>query len=86
MNPPILPWHKLAAYDIIPHAWDWDLDRDEIAAIIARHDPAAAQQEATVRLLEQALGCLDYSDISAVTFADMVRAHLRTLSGEKGST
>lgn len=60
MNPPILPWHKEAAYKI-GMLLDANAPTDEMMSeIIAAHDPAAAQQEvaqheATVRLLEAAL-------------------------------
>ncbi len=92
MNPPVLSWHREAANDITPHAWDWD-DVD-IAAIIAAHDPHAAQQEvaqheATVRLLREALPYI--ADAAFVQFTpgtkelrDEIRAHLAALR-EKGT-
>ena len=80
MNPPILPWHREAANDITPHAWDWD-DVD-IAAIIARHDPHAAQQQETVRLLE---GAEPWVSRCEMKLATQIRAHLAALRG-KGET
>jgi hypothetical protein len=51
MNPPVLPWHLKAAEDITD---EWEaMTQSDIAAIISRHDPHAAQQQETVRLLEE---------------------------------
>lgn len=53
---PILPWHREAAKaaNLVHANGDWSSTENPdtvIAAIIARHDPHAAQQQETVRLL-----------------------------------
>lgn len=50
-QPTILPWHREAAHRLHGHIYTaGHADRDDLAAIIARHDPHAE----TLRLLEDA--------------------------------
>jgi hypothetical protein len=79
MNPPVLPWHKKAAEDI---TGEWHaMTQSDIAAMIARHDPHAAQHAETVRLLRRAAAALyaapypEYEKLS-----DEIRAHLAALN------
>jgi len=63
MTPTVLPWHPIAARDCCNFAEHWyrgpaqtlppGTFGENMTAIIARHDPHAAQPEETVRLLEE---------------------------------
>ena len=83
MNPPVLPWHREAA-DLATAAYDRLREDkgcriiDDIAAIIARHDPYAAQHAETVRLLGEAVLHVKYSG-PARLLHDEIRAHLAAL-------
>ena len=92
MNSPVLPWHLLAADDVMALNYPPGDARTNIARCVAAHDPHAAQQqvaqhEATVRLLRRAAAALyaapypEYEKLS-----DAIRAHLRTLRGKGGAT
>lgn len=90
---PVLPWHREAAKEI-------EIEPDScktvgyIAAIIARHDPHAAQHEKTVRLLEEAFHMLNMTPRrpihepfhvalhkTNIALADRIRAHLAAMKG-----
>jgi predicted signal transduction protein with EAL and GGDEF domain len=91
MNPPILPWHHEAAKEILrTQATGYhgaDMNDKDAAAIIAAHDPHAAQQQETVRLLrraEAALYAAPYPEYEKLS--DKIRAHIAAQRGGGGAT
>ena len=67
-----------------------NMNEDErVAAIIARHDPHAAQHATTLRLLEEALDCISISDGTChviqehVDIREQIRAHLAAMKGSQ---
>jgi hypothetical protein len=89
MNPPVLPWHSAAAKEILDaHLFGNGIQ--DAAAIIAAHDPHAAQHQETVRLLEEALAyvaeCAEQDYAGAPELRDEIRAHLAAQRGEGGAT
>lgn len=84
-QPTILPWHREAAKEIILRCNDdWHVPEDT-AAIIARHDPHAAQHATTLRLLRDAYAAMvrwGYPDLGPL-LAREIRAHLAAQGGGK---
>ena len=101
---PILPWHREAAKDCCRFGEHWcngpgatlpdGTFGDNMAAIIAAHDPHAAQQEETVRLLSDLVELADAAMKAAnrdgaesdrTEELKEIRTHLAALRG-KGET
>lgn len=83
MSTPILPWHREAAKEINARMSTHYVD---LAQLLARHDPAAAQHAETVRLLDSASRYLVVGESSeAAKLSFEIRRHLATLRGEKGT-
>lgn len=91
-QPIVLPWHREAAHKLHGHIYTvGHADRDDLSAIIARHDPAPlslvekkvaylqAQHAETLRLLERAHEWLDDYGMrmsGCAGLSDEIRAHL----------
>ena len=89
-NPPptVLPRHREAAQNILCLPYSCRTV-GHISAIIAAHDPHAAQHATTLRLLEEALDCISISDGTChviqehVDIREQIRAHLAAMKGSQ---